>query len=55
MVLNFDFRGRGCLAKTNCPLKQRVHKVTWMPGTQSVLAAAEDGKCYLWDTRDVGV
>ena len=54
MVLNFNFKGRGCLAVTNCPLKQRVHKVTWMPNTQSVLAAAEDGKCYLWDTRDVG-
>ena len=56
MVLDLNFRGRGCIGPPaqQCPLKQAVHKVTWIPHTRSVLAAAEDGKCYLWDTNEPG-
>jgi len=53
-VLNMNFAGRGCLALSDCKLRQRVHKVTWIPNTLSALAAAENKTCYLWDTRIEG-
>ena len=49
-LLNFDFKGRSCRSN-QYPFKQRVNKVTWIK-TNSALAAASDGKCYLWDTRN---
>eukprot|EP01084_Bolivina_argentea_P111494 198898_1 len=54
IVLNLNFKGRGCVALNDCKLKQRVHKVTWIKNSFNVLSAAEDGNCYLWDTRTEG-
>merc|ERR1719419_2216438 len=49
--------GRRCLNTHFCSGNfTKVHKVVWAPGggamaTDCVLAAADDGVCYLWDTR----
>ena len=50
--------GRSSLQNTSCVLNQKVNKVVWSPGSgsstrgsQCVLAAAGDKRCYLWDTR----
>jgi len=50
--INFNYSGRGCYSVSNCRLSQRANKVTWLPAhTCQVLAASDDGNCYLWDTR----